>query len=78
MKWAMVILDHWVRESGLETVAHKVIDMHDEAQWEVDEHYAGAIGVMGTQAIVRAGEMLGLNVPLAADYKIGTNWAMTH
>lgn len=78
MKWAMVILDHWIREAGLQDVAHKVIDMHDEAQWEVDEQYADTIGLMGQQAIVAAGITLELGVPLAAEYKVGTNWAMTH
>jgi len=78
MKWAMVILDHWVRECGLEGEAKKVIDMHDEAQWEVEENHAHTIGQLGKQSIIMAGKMLGLNVPLDADYKVGTNWAMTH
>jgi DNA polymerase I-like protein with 3'-5' exonuclease and polymerase domains len=78
MKWAMVILDHWVRETGMDKIAHKVIDMHDEAQWEVDEVYADHIGMMGVQAIIAAGVMLKLNVPLDAEYKVGFNWAMTH
>ena len=78
MKWAMVILDQWIRESGMQDVAHKVIDMHDEAQWEVDDNYAHAVGQMGRLSIVKAGELLELNVPLDADYKVGTNWALTH
>jgi len=78
MKWAMVILDQWIRDSRIQNVAHKVIDMHDEAQWEVDEAYAGIVGEMGRQSIIKAGELLELNVPLEADYKVGTNWAMTH
>lgn len=79
MKWAMVILDHWVRELGwTKEMAAKVIDMHDEAQWECDEAHAKALGVLGTKAIQYAGELLELNVPLAAEYKVGNNWAMTH
>lgn len=78
MKWAMVILDHWVHESNLHGQAHKVIDMHDEAQWECDPCIAHTIGALGVMAIVKAGQMLGLNVPLAGEYKVGHNWAMTH
>ena len=76
MKWSMVILDHWVKEMKLD--ARKVIDMHDEAQWETSEKDAHSLGALGVASIVEAGHMLDLNCPLAADYKIGANWAMTH
>ena len=78
MKWAMVILDDWVRNSDLYGHCHKVIDMHDEAQWECDPQYAEALGYMGVAAIKRAGQLLELNCPLDGEYKIGHNWAMTH
>jgi DNA polymerase I-like protein with 3'-5' exonuclease and polymerase domains len=52
--------------------------MHDEAQWEVAEKDAEVVGMLGVQAIVEAGRMLKLNVPLAGEYKIGNSWATTH
>jgi hypothetical protein len=76
MKWAMVILDLWLQQMDLD--AMKVIDMHDEAQWEVAEKDAEVVGMLGVQAIVEAGRMLKLNVPLAGEYKIGNSWASTH
>lgn len=78
MKWAMVILDHWIRESSLYGRAHKVIDMHDEAQWECDADIATNVGFLGVEAIKQAGVLLGLNIPLDGEYKLGRNWAMTH
>ena len=76
MKWAMVILDEWLRDYGLR--ARKIIDMHDEAQFEVLKEDADMVGKLATLSIVQAGKILQLNVPLAADYKVGLNWAQTH
>ena len=76
MKWAMVLMDKWVRE--LELDAEKVIDMHDEAQWDCASSCADLIGNLGVRSIVTAGQMLGLNVPLDGEYKVGLNWAQTH
>lgn len=76
MKWAMVILDYWLQPMDID--AMKVIDKHDEAQWEVEEQHAEVVGILGVQAIREAGRLLKFNVPLDGEYKIGTNWAMTH
>ncbi len=80
MKWAMVILDHWIRNEMHWPIdrAAKVIDMHDEAQWECNLDDAQMLGFMGVEAIKQAGVLLGLNCPLDGEYKIGRNWAMTH
>lgn len=50
----------------------------DELQWECDPEIAEEIGKMGCLSIQRAGELLGMNVPLAGDYDIGKSWAETH
>lgn len=76
MKWAMVILDLWIQQYN--TDALKVIDMHDEGQLDVDKKQTKLIGWLATSSIVEAGKMLNLNVPLAADYKVGLSWAHTH
>ena len=76
MKWSMVILDEWIRDYGLDV--NKVIDMHDEGQNEVAKKDAPLMATLGPLSIVRAGQMLNLNVPLAGDAKIGRNWSETH
>jgi len=76
MKKSMVILDEWVKERGLD--AKKVIDMHDEAQWEVAEKDVEEFTELAPMCIVRAGEHFNLNVPLAAEAKVGMTWAETH
>ena len=59
MKYAMVSLDYWVKQIP-NIDAHKVIDMHDEAQWECSPECADLVGHMGVEAIKQAGVMLGL------------------
>ena len=76
MKYAMVILDEWIREMGLD--AEKIIDMHDEGQFEVHKSIADMVGAMGCASIVKAGELLNLAIPLAGEYKVGMNWSETH
>lgn len=76
MKQSMVFMDQWVKERGLD--AKKVIDMHDEAQWEVAEKDVEEFMELAPQCIVRAGEHFNLNIPLAADVKVGRTWAETH
>ena len=76
MKQSMVFMDQWVKERGLD--AKKVIDMHDEAQWEVAEKDVEEFMELAPQCIVRAGEHFNLNIPLAAEAKVGMTWAETH
>lgn len=76
MKWAMVLMDHWIREMELD--AKKVIDMHDEAQFDCDPSCADLVGRLGVLSIVTAGQLLNLNVPLDGEYQVGLNWSHTH
>lgn len=76
MKYAMVILDEWITQYGLD--AQKVIDMHDEGQHEVLNEHAEFFAQIAPMSIVAAGVMLNLNVPLEGEAKIGNNWAQTH
>ncbi|QYC95390.1 DNA polymerase [Pseudomonas phage PhL_UNISO_PA-DSM_ph0041x] len=76
MKWAMVILDEKVRRAGLK--AWKVLDIHDEGQWECHpEDLATLRGFMET-CVKEAGEILGCNCPLASDSIAGRSWYDTH
>ncbi len=76
MKWAMVLLDEWIVQYGLDAL--KVIDMHDEAQYDVARKDAPMMAVLAPLAIKTAGEMLDLNCSLDGDTAIGTNWSQTH
>jgi DNA polymerase I-like protein with 3'-5' exonuclease and polymerase domains len=50
----------------------------DEALWECKPEYADIVGKLGVASIVKAGEYLKLNIPLAAEYKVGKSWAEVH
>ena len=76
MKQAMIYLDDWVKEHKLDAI--KVIDMHDEAQWDVNPKDVEKFKELAELSVVKAGEYFKLNVPLAADVKVGKNWAETH
>lgn len=76
MKQAMIYLDNWVQEGGLD--AFKVIDMHDEAQWDVNPKDVDIFKELAELSLVKAGEHFKLNVPLAAEAKSGANWSETH
>lgn len=76
MKTSMVLLDEMVRGESLDVL--KVIDMHDEAQADVHPKDVERYMELSILSIVKAGELLGLKVPLAAEAKQGKNWAETH
>ena len=76
MKQAHIFLDQWVKEAGLD--AKKVIDYHDEAQWEVHEKDVELFTELALKCIPASGEYFKLNIPLEGEVKIGENWAQTH
>lgn len=76
MKMSMIYLDKWVRQEGLDV--RKVGDFHDEGQAEVAESDVDRYMELAVLSIVKAGEYFKLNCPLAAEAKVGNNWAETH
>lgn len=76
MKQSSIFLDKWVDEHNLDAL--KVIDMHDEAQWQVADKDVELFKELAVKSIVQAGEYFNLNIPLAAEAKVGMNWAETH
>ena len=76
MKHAMVLLDKAIKDNNLHSI--KVIDMHDEAQYECLPEEAEKHGELAVQSIRDAGVLLNLNCPLDAEYKIGKDWSLTH
>jgi DNA polymerase-1 len=76
MKISMILLDRWVKEYGL--TADKVLDMHDEAQADVTNGCVDTYKYLAIQSIVESGDILKLNLPLAAEAKSGIDWSKTH
>jgi DNA polymerase I-like protein with 3'-5' exonuclease and polymerase domains len=58
--------------------AFKVLDMHDEAQWEIREELVGPMSELIEQAFETATKILKLRCPQAPEIKIGRNWMETH
>ncbi|CCE60793.1 DNA polymerase I [Pseudomonas phage tf] len=76
MKYAMEWLDARVTEMGLR--AWKVLDIHDEGQWECHPDDVPALRGLMNQCVAQAGIDLGMNCPLASDSQIGSSWLDTH
>ena len=76
MKHSIVILDRLIKENGLHSL--KVVDYHDEAQFECLPHEADLHGELAIQSIRDAGILLGLRCPMDAEYSVGRNWSETH
>ena len=52
--------------------------VHDEWQLECDPIIADIVGSLGCQAIKQAGEILGCNIVMDGEYRIGKNWSECH
>ena len=76
MKESMCLMDAWITEQELDSF--QVISMHDEEEHSCPPNIAETIRELGCKSIVQAGENFNLNVPLAAEGKIGMTWAEVH
>lgn len=76
MKYAMVLLDEAVADEGLDAL--KVIDMHDEGQYDVLPAHVNRFRELADNCVKKAGELLGMNLPLASDSIVGLSWKDTH
>ena len=58
----------------------RVSSIHDEYSWEVQDGVQEEISKMTVNAIVKAGEILKLSIPLAAEGKMAYNgsWKNVH
>jgi DNA polymerase-1 len=76
MKRSLVILTNAANDEGLDF--RKVIDMHDEGQAEVACKDSKRYAELAELSLVQTGTYYKMRVPLAAEAKIGRNWAETH
>jgi len=76
MKKSIILLEDDIQRERLRSL--KVIDMHDEGQYEVYQEEVRRHSQLAEQSIISSGEWFQLNIPLAADVKVGKTWADTH
>lgn len=72
MKWIACYLDEHAQHGD------KVLDMHDEAQWEMNEDYYETFKQIVNEAFNACTDHFKLKCRLEADVKRGNNWAETH
>ena len=65
MKYAMVLLDRAVKEEGLHSI--KVIDMHDESQWEVSPNDKDKFMELAEDSLVQSG--INFNMKIESPWK---------
>ena len=89
MSYSCCLMDTWLGEMFIDDLGrpyylyrgHKVKRIscvHDEYSWEVEPAIAEDIRAMSVKAIVRAGEILKLPLPLDGEGKIDTTWKGVH
>jgi DNA polymerase-1 len=52
--------------------------VHDEVQLETSKEYGDMVGKIVAQAATKAGELLKMRCPIAAEYRVGKNWYECH
>ena len=76
MKMTTILLEEECRKQGI--YMRRLLDVHDEGQLEVRSEDADKVGMLAVDCITRAGVLLGFNVPLTGDFKVGQTWDQTH
>lgn len=76
MKYAAVILQEAIDEEGLD--AQQLIHYHDEAQFQCNPKDVKRLRELMEISVMKAGELLGMNCPLASDSIAGRSWKYTH
>ena len=74
-QWS-ICMDEHIRKHRLK--AHLVNTIHDEMQFEVHKDDVEKIISSADLTMRKAGNILGVRLPLNADAKLGFNWAETH
>lgn len=74
MKRAAILMDEYARPYD----ALKVLDVHDEWQWDCYKPHAVQVGALMVRSMEEAGKLLGFKAPMTGEYKIGNSWRETH
>jgi DNA polymerase-1 len=76
VKVAALFLDKWCRQKGLKS--QQIIIYHDEVEYEVYPEEKEILEELTKRAFVKAGEYLGIRVPVTGSPKWGMNWKQVH
>ncbi|MEK0325947.1 MAG: DNA polymerase, partial [Nitrosopumilus sp.] len=76
MKLAMVLWNRWATNRSIDY--KQCAFVHHEWQSEVEIQRADELGELQVKSIVRAGELLNLNIPLDGEYMIAKDWSGAH
>ena len=76
MKLAMVMWNKWATAAGIDY--RQCSFVHDEWQTECEVDRAEELGKLQVKAIVKAGELLNMNIALDGMTNIGEDWSETH
>lgn len=76
MKQASIILEAALDEVNYS--AFRVLDVHDEWQYDCARDQADAVGELMVESIQKGGVELKFNIPMDGEYIVGDNWAETH
>ncbi len=76
MKLAMCLWNTWATKAKLDYKQCSFV--HDEFNCEVHKRDAVKLGELQVKSIIRAGELLNLNIALDGESQIGQSWAEVH
>lgn len=74
-RWLIEVWDE-IQRRGLD--ATPVLNIHDEAQFEVREDQAEELAKICEECMPKAGAYFKFRIPIEGEAKIGDNWAETH
>ena len=89
MSYAACLMDTWLGEMFIDElgrpyylykgkIVKRVSLVHDEYSWEVEDGAEEEIRQLTVKAIIRAGELLKLPLPLDGEGKVGMSWKSVH
>jgi DNA polymerase I-like protein with 3'-5' exonuclease and polymerase domains len=77
-KYWMIIANNRLRDRFGTNIVKQLAYVHDELQFSCPAKLAEEAGKIITDAAIEAGKRLSIQMPINAEYKIGTNWSQTH
>lgn len=77
-KLAWILADERFHKSLPDGCWDKMLNVHDEAQYECEPGHADQLGSILGDAFAEAGKRFKLKCPIGGEYKIGPTWRHTH
>jgi DNA polymerase I-like protein with 3'-5' exonuclease and polymerase domains len=74
----MVMANHSIFVALLNTIVHQLAFVHDELQFTCHPEFTRQLSEILTSSAQAAGEFYNMRLPIAAEAKVGNNWAEVH